>query len=104
MPLDQRCVEQLGERKQRSPDRATARQGATDARGQGGDAVDRQLVIIQGAAILAVCWEFRKKLLGTAFSLHSDATSRRFVINLVIAALPLAVLGLLFEKQIKALL
>jgi len=75
-----------------------------DLLGLHGDAVDRQLVIIQGAAILAVCWEFRKKLLGTAFSLHSDATSRRFVINLVIAALPLAVLGLLFEKQIKAVL
>jgi len=75
-----------------------------DLLGLHGDAVDRQLIIIQGAAILAVCWEFRRKLLGTAFSLHNDPTSRRFVLNLVIAALPLAVLGLLFEKQIKAVL
>src|SRR3954463_1041053 len=67
-----------------------------------GDAVTRQLIIIQGAAILAVCWEFRKKLLHTAFTLHNDAVSRRFVINLFIVSVPLAVLGLLFEEQIKA--
>jgi undecaprenyl-diphosphatase len=69
-----------------------------------GEAVDRQLIIIQGAAILAVCWEFRKKLLHTAFTLHSDAVSRRFVINLFIVSVPLAVLGLRFEDQIKAVL
>ena len=51
-----------------------------------------------------MCWEFRKKLLHTAFTLHSDAVSRRFVINLFIVSVPLAVLGLLFEKQIKAVL
>jgi undecaprenyl-diphosphatase len=69
-----------------------------------GEAIDRLLIIIQGAAILAVCWEFRKKLLHTAFTLHSDAVSRRFVINLFIVSVPLAVLGLMFEKQIKAVL
>jgi undecaprenyl-diphosphatase len=69
-----------------------------------GEAVDRQLIIIQGAAILAVLWEFRKKLLQTALTLHSDAVSRRFVINLFIVSVPLAVLGLLFEDQIKAVL
>src|SRR4051812_32416298 len=77
---------------------------ARDLLGLHGDAVDRQLIIIQGAAILAVCWEFRNKLLSTAASLGSDATSRRFVLNLIISAVPLAVLGLLFEKQIKELL
>ena len=75
-----------------------------DLLGLHGDMVDRQLIIIQGAAILAVCWEFRARLLGTASSLHKDTNARRFVLNLVIAALPLAVLGLLFEKQIKELL
>ena len=69
-----------------------------------GAAVDRQLIIIQGAAILAVLWEFRQKLLHTAFSLHSDPVSRRFVINLFIVSVPLAVLGLVFEDQIKAVL
>ncbi|HEU5137725.1 MAG TPA: undecaprenyl-diphosphate phosphatase [Steroidobacteraceae bacterium] len=69
-----------------------------------GAAVDRHIIIIQGAAILAVCWEFRQKLLHTAFSLHNDAVSRRFFVNLVIASVPLAVLGLTFEDQIKAVL
>jgi undecaprenyl-diphosphatase len=69
-----------------------------------GAAIDRHIIIIQGAAILAVCWEFRHKLLHTAFSLHNDAVSRRFFINLVIASVPLAVLGLTFEDQIKAVL
>jgi undecaprenyl-diphosphatase len=69
-----------------------------------GAAVDRHIIIIQGAAILAVCWEFRQKLLHTAFSLHNDAVSRRFFVNLVIASIPLAVLGLTFEDQIKAVL
>ena len=69
-----------------------------------GAAVERHIIIIQGAAILAVCWEFRQKLLHTAFSLHNDAVSRRFFINLVMASVPLAVLGLTFEKQIKAVL
>jgi undecaprenyl-diphosphatase len=69
-----------------------------------GAAVDRHIIIIQGAAILAVCWEFRQKLFHTALTLHSDAVSRRFFFNLVIASIPLAVLGLMFEDQIKAFL
>jgi undecaprenyl-diphosphatase len=69
-----------------------------------GASIDRHIIIIQGAAILAVCWEFRQKLLHTAFSLHNDAVSRRFFVNLVIASIPLAVLGLTFEDQIKAVL
>jgi undecaprenyl-diphosphatase len=66
-----------------------------------GEAVDRHIIIIQGAAILAVCWEFRRKLMHTAATLHSEATSRRFVINLLVAFLPLAILGLLFGDQLK---
>jgi undecaprenyl-diphosphatase len=69
-----------------------------------GEAVDRQLIIIQGAAILAVIWEFRKKLFHTAFTLHSDPLSRRFLVNLVIVSIPAGLLALKFEDQIKALL
>jgi len=69
-----------------------------------GAAVDRHIIIIQGAAILAVCWEFRQKLLHAAFTMHSQAASRRFVLNMLIAFLPLAVLGLLFGSEIKAAL
>jgi undecaprenyl-diphosphatase len=75
-----------------------------DMFGLQGDAVDRQLIIIQGAAILAVVWEFRQKIFSTAFTLHSSAVSRRFLLNLVIVSVPLGVLGLLFEDQIKSVL
>jgi undecaprenyl-diphosphatase len=75
-----------------------------DLLGLEGSYVDRQLIIIQGAAILAVCWEFRQKLLHTAFTLHSEAVSRRFVLNMLIAFLPLAILGLAFGDQLKAAL
>jgi undecaprenyl-diphosphatase len=77
---------------------------ARDWLGLEGEAVDRQLIIIQGAAILAVVWEFRTKLFSTAFTLHSSPVSRRFLLNLFIVSLPLGVLGLLFEHQIKAVL
>jgi undecaprenyl-diphosphatase len=75
-----------------------------DLLGLHGDSVDRQLIIIQGAAILAVVWEFRQKLFSTAFTLHSSAVSRRFLLNLFIVSVPLAVLALSFEKEIKAVL
>jgi undecaprenyl-diphosphatase len=68
-----------------------------------GDAADRQLIVIQGAAILAVCWEYRQRLWHTAVSL-GEAKSRRFVLNLFVAFLPLAILGLAFEEPIERLL
>jgi undecaprenyl-diphosphatase len=69
-----------------------------------GPAIEALLIIIQGPAILAVCWEFRKKLLHTAFSVHREPASRRFVVNLLIVFLPVAVLALLFGDAIKAAL
>ena len=59
-------------------------------------------VIIQFGAILAVCWEFRQKLLKVATSFTTSALSRRFVANLVIASIPAMGLGFLFGKHIKA--
>ena len=67
-----------------------------------GEAVERHIIIIQGAAILAVCWEFRQKLLHTAFNVHRDPVARRFVLNLLVAFLPLAILGLAFGSYLKA--
>jgi undecaprenyl-diphosphatase len=69
-----------------------------------GPAIEALLIIIQGPAILAVCWEFRKKLLHVAFSLHREPAARRFVLNLLIVFLPVAVLALLFGNAIKAVL
>ena len=61
-------------------------------------------VIIQFGAILAVCWEFREKLLRVALSFTSSPNSRRFVLNLLIASIPAMGLAFLFGKYIKAVL
>jgi len=60
-------------------------------------------IVIQFAAILAVCWEFRAKLTSVSSGLmQKQEVAQRFVFNLFIAFLPLAILGLLFGKAIKA--
>ena len=61
-------------------------------------------VIIQFGAILAVCWEFREKLLKVASSFTSSSNSRRFILNLIIASVPAMGLAFLFGKHIKAVL
>ncbi|HJU21752.1 MAG TPA: undecaprenyl-diphosphate phosphatase [Casimicrobiaceae bacterium] len=58
-------------------------------------------IVIQAGAILAVCWEYRARLIATVSGLASDRVAQRFAINIAIAFLPAAVLGLLFEKAIK---
>ncbi|MDO8291625.1 MAG: undecaprenyl-diphosphate phosphatase [Gallionella sp.] len=60
-------------------------------------------IVIQFAAILAVCWEYRARL-GSVVGglLQKQEAARRFTANLFIAFLPLAILGLLFGKAIKA--
>ena len=60
-------------------------------------------IVIQFAAILAVCWEFRAKL-GAVLSglLQKQEAAQRFTANVFIAFLPAAVLGLLFAKAIKS--
>ncbi len=61
-------------------------------------------IVIQAGAILAVCWEFRAKLLRVLRGLLSDPAAQRFAVNLAIAFLPAAILGLLFGKLIKSVL
>ncbi len=61
-------------------------------------------IFIQAGAILAVCWEYRAKLLSTFSGILSEPVAQRFALNLLVAFMPLAVLGLAFNKQIKALL
>jgi undecaprenyl-diphosphatase len=61
-------------------------------------------VIIQFGAILAVCWEFRQKLLKVVSSFSSSQVARRFVLNLLIASIPAMGLAFLFGKYIKAVL
>jgi undecaprenyl-diphosphatase len=59
-------------------------------------------IVIQAGAILAVCWEFRSRLLRVLRGLFTDPAAQRFALNLVVAFLPAAVLGLAFSKAIKA--
>jgi len=59
-------------------------------------------IVIQSGAILAVCWEYRCKIMSVARGLPREKKAQRFAINLVIAFIPLAVLGLLFGKALKA--
>ncbi|MEI6145185.1 MAG: undecaprenyl-diphosphate phosphatase [Methylococcales bacterium] len=61
-------------------------------------------IAIQFAAILAVVWEYRARLVHTLLSVRTETKSMRLALNLIIAFLPAAILGFLFLKQIKAYL
>ncbi len=61
-------------------------------------------IVIQAGAILAVCWEFRVRLVRVLGGLFRDARANRFAINVIVAFLPAAVLGLLLGRYIKAAL
>ena len=61
-------------------------------------------IVIQFGAILAVAWEYRVKITRVVLGLRRERDAQRFALNLAVAFTPLAVLGLLFHKPIKALL
>ncbi len=61
-------------------------------------------IVIQAGAILAICWEYRQRIAATFSGLFSDPVAQRFTVNLIIAFMPLAVFGLLFQKVIKSVL
>ncbi len=62
-------------------------------------------IVIQSAAILAVMWEYRAKIASVFGGLaQGQESARRFMLNVFIAFLPLAIIGLLFGKHIKAAL
>ncbi len=61
-------------------------------------------IVIQVGAILAVCWEYRSKITAVIIGLPSQKSAQKFAFNLMIAFMPLASLGLLFGKYIKAVL
>jgi undecaprenyl-diphosphatase len=61
-------------------------------------------IAIQLAAILAVCWEYRAKIIDVAGGMFNRPDAQRFVLNLFVAFLPAAILGLLLIKVIKSYL
>ena len=58
-------------------------------------------IVIQLGAILAVCFEFRQRLTNTIMHMTNDSSARAFVIKLLIAFMPAAILGLIFHDLIK---
>lgn len=59
-------------------------------------------IVIQFGAILAVVWEYRKRIGKIVSDVLHERGAQKFVLNLAIAFMPLALLGLLFGKAIKA--
>ncbi|MEN3352776.1 MAG: undecaprenyl-diphosphatase [Betaproteobacteria bacterium] len=59
-------------------------------------------IAIQTGAMLAIVWEYRARFARALTGLGSDPVARRFVLNLAIAFMPAAVLGLAFGSFIKA--
>jgi len=61
-------------------------------------------IAIQGGAMVAVIWEYHKKICEVLSGIFREERARRFAINVAVAFIPAAVLGFLFEHKIKAVL
>lgn len=61
-------------------------------------------IAIQLGAVLAVVVEYRQRFMQVCTGIGRDAAINRFVLNLAIAFVPAAVMGLLFSKHIKTVL
>ena len=68
--------------------------------GFGGERAQAFNIIIQLAAILAVVWEFRRKILDVVVGLPTQARAQRFTANLLVAFAPAVVLGVAFADLI----
>jgi undecaprenyl-diphosphatase len=61
-------------------------------------------IAIQLGAVLAVVWEYRTRFVNTFAGIGRDPVANRLIINIAIAFLPLAILGLAFGSKIKLFL
>ena len=61
-------------------------------------------IVIQAGAIFAVCWEYRARIAKVLTGITSDRKQQRFAVNIGIAFLPLAILGLIFGNFLKTYL
>jgi undecaprenyl-diphosphatase len=61
-------------------------------------------VAIQTGAMFSVVWYYRSRIAAVVSGLFSDRSAQRFALNVVIAFMPAAVLGVLFGRYIKAFL
>jgi len=58
-------------------------------------------IVIQTGAMLAIVWEYRQRFTRVLAGFFDDPVARRFVLNLVVAFIPAAVVGLAFAGIIK---
>jgi undecaprenyl-diphosphatase len=70
--------------------------------GETGEAAKTFDIFIQLGAILAIVWLYRARLTRTVLAAREDPASRRFLLNLVVAFLPAAIVGFLAHDWIKA--
>jgi len=59
-------------------------------------------VVIQTGAMFAILWEYRSRFTAVLAGALSDRQAQRFIVNLAVAFVPAAVLGLAFSRYIKA--
>ena len=71
-----------------------------DLVGFGGERAMAFNIIIQLGAILAVVWEYRRKILDIVFNVRHQRQAQRFTTNLLIAFLPAVVTGMAFAELI----
>jgi undecaprenyl-diphosphatase len=69
--------------------------------GQEGESAKTFDIFIQLGAILAIVWLYRARLVHALVAARRDEPSRRFLLNLVVAFLPAAVVGFLAHDWIK---
>ena len=58
-------------------------------------------IAIQTGAMMAIVWEYRRRFAGALLGVFRDAAAQRFLLNLLVAFMPAAVLGLAFGSIIK---
>jgi undecaprenyl-diphosphatase len=61
-------------------------------------------IVIQLGAILAICWLYRQKIIAVVLGLASEKSAQKFAINIILAFLPAAIIGVLFHGFIKSVL
>ena len=62
---------------------------------------DTFVVAIQAGAILAVCWDYRRRICSILRGFFTDRKERRLAVNTVVAFLPAALIGVLVAGAIK---